>query len=187
MPYGNVYVAQVAIGRQRHPDGRRRSSRPRPGQARRSSSPTRTCIAHGIDMADVDDAPEGRRAAAATGRSTASTRATASTAPVPARLASTPTIPSRLRDERGAVRRCSQRSDPERADAAAGLAQADVDERWRYYEQLPASSAPSPATCHLCRHAIAERRGGVMTDADLTTTYLGLRAALARSWRRPAR
>jgi pyruvate-ferredoxin/flavodoxin oxidoreductase len=29
-----------------------------------------------------------------------------------------------------------QRTDPERAVALAGLAQADADERWRYYEQL---------------------------------------------------
>ena len=28
------------------------------------------------------------------------------------------------------------RSDPERADALMAAAQADVDERWRYYEQL---------------------------------------------------
>ena len=33
-----------------------------------------TCIAHGIDMCDVDEPSEGRRARAATGRSTASTR-----------------------------------------------------------------------------------------------------------------
>jgi pyruvate-ferredoxin/flavodoxin oxidoreductase len=29
-----------------------------------------------------------------------------------------------------------RRSDPERAEALMDLAQADVDERWRYYEQL---------------------------------------------------
>ena len=28
------------------------------------------------------------------------------------------------------------RADPERAEALGALAQADVDERWRYYEQL---------------------------------------------------
>jgi pyruvate-ferredoxin/flavodoxin oxidoreductase len=29
-----------------------------------------------------------------------------------------------------------RRSDPERAEQLATMAQADVDERWRYYEQL---------------------------------------------------
>ena len=29
-----------------------------------------------------------------------------------------------------------RRSDPERAEQLAAMAQADVDERWRYYEQL---------------------------------------------------
>ena len=65
-----------------------------------------------------------------------------------------PTIPVRdfVADEtRFAI---LERTDPARARQLSGLLQADVDERWRYYEQLEAiqrtvphvdGSAPSPA------------------------------------------
>ena len=37
-----------------------------------------------------------------------------------------------------------RRSDPERAELLGNLAQADVDERWRYYEQLAAVERSMP-------------------------------------------
>ena len=47
-----------------------------------------------------------------------------------------PKIPLRQFTEREARYEMLHRADPERAAMLAELAQADVDERWRYYEQL---------------------------------------------------
>ena len=58
------------------------------------------------------------------------------------------------------------RSDPERAEVLLAEAQADVDERWRYYEQLAGRRAHD-------RRTPGGARRTRMTD--LTTHYLGLR------------
>ncbi len=56
----------------------------------------------------------------------------------------TPTIP--LRDFVATETRFAvlARTDPERAEELAALAQADADERWRYYEQLAAMHRTVP-------------------------------------------
>ena len=94
-------------GRDRRPATSRRSRRcwrPRPGPGRRWSSPThlhRPRHRHG----DLDDPSEGRRAVAATGRSTATgPAARGARAPVPARLAA-PDVPFRdFAMQRGSLR-----------------------------------------------------------------------------------
>ena len=72
-----------------------------------------------------------------------------------------------------------ERTHPERAAELAALAQADVDERWRYYEQLagdaphgPPRPAPTSTGVDATRATATTTRRREM--ADLTTTYLGL-------------
>ena len=85
---------------------------------------------------EVDDATRRTPSGAATGRCTGSSRPR-SRAAQPFKLDSTaPTIPIAdfvATETRFAV---LQRTHPERAAELAALAQADADERWRYYEQL---------------------------------------------------
>jgi pyruvate-ferredoxin/flavodoxin oxidoreductase len=78
-----------------------------------------TCIAHGIDMARE------RRPPVASG-------------------AKPPTIP--LADFTHSETRFSAlaRTDPQRARHLLALAQEDVDERWRYYQQLAAAERSLP-------------------------------------------
>ncbi len=45
-----------------------------------------------------------------------------------------------------------ERSDPERAEHLQALAQADVDERWRYYEQLAEVERNMPVDKHDAIH-----------------------------------
>ena len=84
----------------------------------------------------VDDATRRTRSRAATGRSIASTRREIEGGK-PFKLDSAaPTIPVAdfvATETRFAV---LERTHPERAAELATLAQADADERWRYYEQL---------------------------------------------------
>jgi pyruvate-ferredoxin/flavodoxin oxidoreductase len=58
-----------------------------------------------------------------------------------------------------------QRSDPDRAADLMELAQADVDERWRYYRQLAGIERSMP---HLAEHLDDET-----ADADDTTDGAG--------------
>ena len=115
-----------------------------------------TCIAHGIDMSQVDEPPEGRRqerllaavplpadARSRTARRSSSTRAQ----PIdPDRATSSPPRPAS---------RSSQRTHPERAAELAELAQADADERWRYYEQLAGIERTVPHV-HAARRRTSE-------------------------------
>ena len=73
------------------------------------------------------------------------------------------------------------RTQPERAAELAQLAQADVDERWRYYEQLAAMHRSVPhvhtdpdARAGACRWARHHRHGRRGVTVDLRTRYLGL-------------
>ena len=77
-----------------------------------------------------------------------------------------------------------ERTHPERAAELAALAQADADERWRYYEQLagiertvPACPSTRPGDRARGRERCGlplRRRGGRGMTVDLRTRYLGL-------------
>ena len=95
-----------------------------------------TCIAHGIDMSQVDDPPEGRgeeRLLAAVPLPPEPERGAQ-----PFKLDSTP--PDRSRSPTSSrPRRASPSSSGRIRNAppsCSRLAQADADERWRYYEDL---------------------------------------------------
>jgi len=132
--YGDVYVAQVALGASEMQTVRallEAEAWPGPSLVIAYS----TCIAHGIDMAT---SMRHQKAAATSGywplyRYHPSPDEGAH----PFQLDSKrPTLPLRdfaLTEARFAM---LARSDPERSRHLLALAQADVDERWHYYEQL---------------------------------------------------
>jgi pyruvate-ferredoxin/flavodoxin oxidoreductase len=134
MQYGSVYVAKIALGadeRQTIKAFREAEAWPGPSLLLAYS----TCIAHGVDMRHSMDRMD---LAVKTGYwplfrfhpdAAEDTR--------PFRLDSkTPSVP--LEDFLGTEGRYAmlQRSDPERAAELRATAARDVDERWRYYEQL---------------------------------------------------
>ena len=117
---------------------------------------------------EVDDPPEGRgqeRLLAAVPLP-ARARSSDGTA-VQARLAQGRRSRSATSSPPRRASRSSQRTNPERAAELAELAQADVDERWRYYEQLAGmhrSGAARPA------RPGRRARGRRATPATATTT-----------------
>jgi pyruvate-ferredoxin/flavodoxin oxidoreductase len=134
MQYGNVYVAQIALGANEVQTVRallEAAAWPGPSLVLAYS----TCIAHGIDMKNSmthmrDAVKSGHwplyRFAPGPDEHTK-----------PFKLDSRkPAIPLKdfVREE--ARFAMLERTDPERAQHLMTLAQADVDERWRYYEQL---------------------------------------------------
>jgi pyruvate-ferredoxin/flavodoxin oxidoreductase len=153
--YGNVYVAQIAIGANDAQTVKaiiEAEAWPGPSLIIAYS----TCIAHGIDMST---SMSHQRDAIRSGfwplyRYQPSEAADGQ----PFKLDSkAPSIP--IKDFVAAETRFAilQRSDPERAAELAELSQADADERWRYYEQLASihrsiphlehePSAPPPVT-----------------------------------------
>jgi pyruvate-ferredoxin/flavodoxin oxidoreductase len=140
--YGDVYVAQVALGANEMQTVRallEAEEWPGPSLVVAYS----TCIAHGIDMAT---SMTHQKSAVASGywplyRYHPSPEEGAQ----PFRLdAKRPTLSLRdfaLTETRFAM---LVRSDPERARHLLALAQADVDERWRYYEQLAGEERSLP-------------------------------------------
>jgi len=132
--YGNVYVAQVAIGAddaQTLKALREADAWPGPSLVIAYS----TCIAHGIDMTT---SMSHQRDAAKSGfwplwryhPGVESDRR-------PFQLDSrAPSIPLRAFAEKEARFAMGMRSDPERAAQLLALAQRDADERWRHYVQL---------------------------------------------------
>jgi pyruvate-ferredoxin/flavodoxin oxidoreductase len=134
--YGNVYVAQIAIGAD---DAQalkallEADAWPGPSLVIAYS----TCIAHGIDMRT---SMTHQRDAAKSGFWPL-WRYHPGTDPHqhPFRLDSrAPSIPLRAFAEKEARFAMLMRSDPQRADELLALAQQDVDERWRHYSQLAA-------------------------------------------------
>ena len=134
--YGNVYVAQISMGA----NDTQATKALLEADAYPGTSLViaySTCIAHGIDMSKSmshqKDAvrsgywplyrfhPSPSRGGSA----------------LPARLQGTVHPPRRLRRDRGPLRHLGPYPPPPAARLAA-LAQADIDERWRYYEQLAA-------------------------------------------------
>jgi pyruvate-ferredoxin/flavodoxin oxidoreductase len=142
--YGNVYIAQVAIGAndiQTVKSFAEAEAWPGPSLIIAYS----TCIAHGIDMrtsmTHQKDAvksgywplyryhPSGEQHVA------------------PFQLDSKPpTMPVQVFMEAESRFATLRRSDPTAAAALAVLAQADIDERWRYYEQLAHIERTAPGT-----------------------------------------
>ena len=141
--YGNVYVAQLAIGANQQQTVRAMiEAQAHPGPSLLIAYST--CIAHGIDMATSmthqSDAvasgywPLYRFRPGRTGR--------------PLQLDSKAAHPAgpRLHAQRGTIRHArASRPGPARAEELAALAQADVDGRWRFYTQLAAVERELPA------------------------------------------
>ncbi|MBT8228336.1 MAG: pyruvate:ferredoxin (flavodoxin) oxidoreductase [Dactylosporangium sp.] len=132
--YGDVYVAQIAIGANEQQTVRallEAQAWPGPSLVLAYS----TCIAHGIEMAT---SMSHMKDAVASGYwPLYRFRPSGEEGGRPLRLDSKkPRIP--VKTFTGAETRFSMlaRVDPERAERLAALSQADADERWRYYSQL---------------------------------------------------
>jgi pyruvate-ferredoxin/flavodoxin oxidoreductase len=141
--YGNVYVAQVALGANDTQTVKALL------EADAWSGPSlviaySTCIAHGIDMSKsmshMKDAVRSgywvlyryHPSESATGR--------------PFKLDSAePSLPFRTFASTEARFAILERTQPQRAESLMALAQADVDERWRYYRQLAAIERQVPS------------------------------------------
>ena len=139
--YGNVYVAQLAIGANQQQAVRAMiEAQAHPGPSLLIAYAT--CIAHGIDMAT---SMSHQSEAVASGYWPLY-RFRPGQAGRPLQLDSKP--PSQpVRDFMRSEARFSmlERANPARAEELATLAQADVDERWRYYAQLAAVERGLPA------------------------------------------
>jgi len=154
--YGNVYVAQVAIG------GSDIQTVKAFAEADAWDGPSliiaySTCIAHGIDM---QTSMGHQKEAVKSGYwPLYRYRPTTEEHEQPFQLDSAaPTIPLRefaLQEARFAM---LARSEPERSAELLDLAQADIDERWRYYEQLAGIERALPDPERIA-HARAEEEG----------------------------
>lgn len=134
MQYGNVYVAQIALGGNDMQTVRalqEAEAWPGPSLVLAYS----TCIAHGVDMTK---SMARQKEAVQSGywplyRYHPGEDSDARPFKLDSRAPSVPVATFMANEGRYAV---LQRARPERAAHLAELAQADVDERWRYYEQL---------------------------------------------------
>jgi pyruvate-ferredoxin/flavodoxin oxidoreductase len=159
--YGNVYVAQIAIGANEQQTVRallEAQAWPGPSLVIAYS----TCIAHGIEMST---SMSHQKDAVGSGYwPLYRFRPSEDDESHPFHLDSKkPT--TKVKDFMAAETRFSMltRSDPQRAAALADLAQSDVDERWRLYSQLAGLERTIPHP-----HApLAEENGA---EADGTTT-----------------
>jgi pyruvate-ferredoxin/flavodoxin oxidoreductase len=131
--YGNVYVAQISMGANELQTTKallEADAWPGPSLVIAYS----TCIAHGIDMSK---SMTHQKDAVKSGYWPLYRFQPSHTDGEPFKLDShTPSIPVRdfvATETRFAI---LERTNPERAERLAVLAQADVDERWRYYQQL---------------------------------------------------
>jgi pyruvate-ferredoxin/flavodoxin oxidoreductase len=143
MAYGNVYVAQIALGANDMQTVRAlKEAEEWPGPSLILAYST--CIAHGIDMAT---SMSHQRDAVRSGHwPLYRFHPLGGEGGQPFALDSkAPTMPFRdfaLQEARFAV---LARTEPETADHLLGLAQRDVDERWRLYEQLATVERVAPA------------------------------------------
>ena len=143
MQYGNVYVAQVALGSNDMQTVRAFQ------EAEAWHGPSlilaySTCIAHGVDMTQ---SMTRQKEAVLTGywplyRFHPGVDEDSRPFHLDSKAPKKPVGDFMAQEGRFAV---LQRSDPERATMLRELAQADVDERWRYYEQLAGLVRTSPA------------------------------------------
>ncbi|MBK5227125.1 MAG: pyruvate:ferredoxin (flavodoxin) oxidoreductase [Actinobacteria bacterium] len=165
--YGNVYVAQISMGANDAQTVKalvEADQWPGPSLVIAYS----TCIAHGIDMSK---SMTHQKDAVRSGywplyRFQPSEIENGH----PFKLDSKkPTIP--LRDFMSTEARFAilQRTHPERAEMLLGLAQADVDERWRYYEQLSAMERTVPHDPEPEAQPEVESDAGYRYDEGATT------------------
>jgi pyruvate-ferredoxin/flavodoxin oxidoreductase len=140
--YGDVYVAQIALGANEMQTVRailEAAAWPGPSLVVAYS----TCIAHGIDMAT---SMTHQKTAVASGywplyRYHPSPAEGTHPFQLDAKRPTLPLTDFALAESRFAM---LARSEPERARHLLALAQADVDERWRYYEQLTGEERSIP-------------------------------------------
>ena len=172
MAYGNAYVAQVALGRERdadHPGVHRGRGVAGAVADHRVQHVHRARHRHG----PVHVAPEGRRAQRVLAAVPLQSRRADG---IPFHLDSKdPTMPLAefaMQEARFAM---LARAAPHDAERLMAEAQEDVTERWHVYRQLAGMDRVAP---HLPGAAEpsedAARRGGVSAVTDLSTTYLGL-------------
>jgi pyruvate-ferredoxin/flavodoxin oxidoreductase len=162
MQYGHVYVARIAIGaneQQTLKAFREAEAWPGPSLILAYS----TCIAHGVDMRDSMKRMD---LAVKTGywpllRYHPGEAADAQPLHLDSKAPSQPVSDFLRTEGRFAM---LERSDAERAAQLQLLAQADVDERWRYYEQLAGVSRTVPP------QADDEVDGPVSDDEAVTDT-----------------
>ena len=161
--YGNVYVAQIAIGA--NPLQTLHAFQ----QADSYTGPSLIiayshCIAHGIEMST---SMSHQKEAAASGYWPLYhyDPRLASAGSHPFHLDShKPNLPFKdfaMKEARFAM---LTRSNPERAEHLLSLAQRDIDERWHFYEQMAGIE----------RHRSRPDGRGAIMNVDLTTRYLGL-------------
>ncbi|NUR47472.1 MAG: pyruvate:ferredoxin (flavodoxin) oxidoreductase [Hamadaea sp.] len=142
--YGDVYVAQIALGANQMQTVRAlREAEAWPGPSLVIAYST--CIAHGIDMAT---SMSHQKTAVASGywplyRYHPSPAEGARPFQLDAKRPTMPLVDFTRDEARFSM---LERSDPDRADHLMRLAQADVDERWHYYEQLAAEERSLPTT-----------------------------------------
>ena len=187
MQYGNVYVAQIAMGANEVQTVRalvEAAAWPGPSLILAYS----TCIAHGIDM---KFSMTHQRNAVKSGH-----WPLYRFAPGPDEHTKPFRLDSRkpalaLRDFAHEEARFAmlERSDPDRAHHLMALAQADVDERWRYYEQLAGveRSVPhEPGAVGGPGHAVVENdwlRGGMSQGAEGVGSEINERVKGMMIWR----
>ena len=173
--YGDVYVAQIALGANETQTVRAMR------EAMAHDGPSliiaySTCIAHGIEMST--SMTHQKQAVASGYWPLYRYHPSPEQGSHPFSLDSKkPTVPLHEFHENETRFAVLTRSDPERAEHLQALAQADVDERWRYYEQLAGVERNVPVDEHESvvdarSRGGAGREGRVMTA--LQTTYLGL-------------
>lgn len=141
--YGDVYVAQIAIGANQTQALRAMQ------EAATHDGPSlviaySTCIAHGIEMST---SMTHQKSAVASGywplyRYHPSPEAGTHPFSLDSKK---PTIPLHEFQQHETRFAALERSDPQRARALEALAQADVDERWHHYEQLAGMERSTPA------------------------------------------
>ncbi len=148
MGYGNVYVAQIALGaNMKQTLQAMREAASYPGVSLVIAYAT--CIAHGIDMSTSMSHMKEAEAVGHWPLYRFDPRHSDTDAH-PFQLDSKkPSRPFKTYAEKEARYAMLQRADPERASRLAVLAQKDIDERWSYYEQLAG----------LERHTVTEEQG----------------------------
>ena len=144
--YGDVYVAQIALGANETQTVRAMR------EAAAHDGPSlliaySTCIAHGIEMAT--SMSHQKQAVSSGYWPLYRYHPSPDEGSHPFSLDSKkPTIPLREFHEQETRFAVLSRSDPQRAEHLQALAQADVDERWHYYEQLAGVERSVPTDEH---------------------------------------
>ncbi|WP_377105207.1 pyruvate:ferredoxin (flavodoxin) oxidoreductase [Propionicimonas sp. T2.31MG-18] len=139
--YGDVYVAQLAIGANQQQAVRAMlEAQAWPGPSLLIAYST--CIAHGIDMATSMSHQADAVASGYWPLYRFRPGETAHPLHLDSRAPSTPVRDFMLSEARFAM---LARANPTRAEELANLAQADVDERWHYYSQLAGVERGVPA------------------------------------------